>query len=103
MENVNYNSYLKLSSSVRYRQIDNQGVLVQLGTGRVIVVNQLGLEIVKGLASGITKENLIETVLQEYEIEHAEAASDIDRYLEMLDQEDVLEKKSADTNEPITD
>ena len=98
MENVDYSSYLKLSSSVRYRQIDNQGVLVQLGTGRVIVVNQLGLEIVKSLSSGTTKEKLIETVLQEYGVEYQQAASDIDRYLETLSSEDVLETSSTDTN-----
>ena len=43
---------MRLSTQVRYRSVVDEGVLVHLQNGRVVVVNEVGLHIVKGIGSG---------------------------------------------------
>ena len=82
---------LKLSNTIRHRAVGDEGVLVHLDQGRVIVVNEVGLHIVEALAEPRTREELVRSVTNAFDVTPGQAADDIDHYLAELEQEQVLE------------
>lgn len=83
-----------LTSQVRYRAVDDEGVLVHLENGRVIVVNEVGLFIVQQLDSPKTHQELVIAIAWEFEVTEKQAAADLELYLAELDNEQVLEHAS---------
>ena len=82
---------LGLKSKVRYRAVGEEGVLVHLENGNVIVVNEVGLHIVQTLASPSTREHLAISISQDFDVSVEQAATDLEIYLAELDAEQVLE------------
>lgn len=83
---------IRLASRVRHRAVGEDGVLVHLDSGRVIVVNEVGLFIVQQLEQAMTREELVSSVAAEFDISADRAASDLDLYLGELDDEQLLER-----------
>ena len=81
---------LSLSPEVRYRAVGDEGVVVHIDSGRVIVVNQVGLHIVMQLKNPLTHDQLIESVTTEFDVTPSQAAEDVDSFLSELDQERIL-------------
>jgi len=82
---------LSLISSIRHRAVDDEGVLVHLENGRVIIVNEVGLYIVKQLASPMTRQALTQAIALHFDIDTDTAASDLDVYIAELDKEQILQ------------
>jgi hypothetical protein len=88
------NKQISLTSQVRYRTVGDDGVLVHLENGRVIVVNEVGLFIVQQLNSPKTRQELAVAISHEFEVTENQAESDLEVYLAELDNEQVLEHAS---------
>jgi len=91
MTNMQDNQKISLTSQVRYRAVGDEGVLVHLENGRVIVVNEVGLFIVQLLAAPKTRRELAEAIALEFEVSADQAESDLELYLAELENEQVLD------------
>jgi hypothetical protein len=95
MHNSSNDELIRLTSSVRYRAVGEEGVLVHLENGRVIVVNPVGLHIVQLLGAPITRQALAVAIAAEFHVTADQAESDLQAFLAELDQEQVLERGGA--------
>jgi DNA phosphorothioation-dependent restriction protein DptG len=84
------NETISLTEQVRFRAVGEDGVLVHLESGRVIVVNEVGLHIVQQLNESRTRAELTSSIVSEFEVSAAQAESDLDAFLAELDQEQIL-------------
>ncbi len=82
---------ISLTSRLRYRAVGQDGVLVHLDNGRVIVVNEVGLRIVQLLDKPMLRQNLTASVAAEFDVSADQAEADLDLFLAELDEEQVLE------------
>lgn len=81
---------LELKPRVRFRAIDEEGVLINLESGRVIVVNEVGLRLVELLRKPLTVEELANTITAEFDVGDDQVSEDINRYIVELDAENLL-------------
>lgn len=86
---------LKLSSRVRYRAVGEDGVLVHLNTGRVVVVNQVGLHIVTALANKVLASDLLHSLVASFDVTEAQALNDLKLFMAELGAEQMLEPFSS--------
>jgi hypothetical protein len=63
---------------------------VHLESGRVIVVNEVGLHIVQQLNESRSRADLTSSIVTEFEVSAAQAESDLDVFLAELDREQIL-------------
>jgi hypothetical protein len=91
MHKANPDDRIALSRRLRYRAVEAEGVLVHLDSGRVIVVNEVGLFIIEQLSKPMTRRGLVTAICGEFEVEAPEAERDLRRYLDELAAEQVLE------------
>lgn len=90
------NSALRLSSRLRYRAVGDDGVLVHLETGRVIVVNEVAFYIVQQLGEHrMTMPELADSLVREFEVEPDKAMSDVSVFLVELEEEKGLERSPS--------
>ena len=87
------NESISLSAQVRYRSVGDEGVLVHLENGRVVVVNQVGLHIVDCLKEPVTHGDLVESIAAEFDVSSEQAAADLDVFLAELDQDQLLDRR----------
>jgi len=83
---------IRLSSKIRHRAVGDEAVLVQLATGRVLVVNEVGLHVVEQLRVSRTREQLWASITEAFEVAPDQAAADLDTFLAALDAEQALEQ-----------
>ena len=83
---------IRLSSQVRHRAVGEDGVLVHLANGRVLVVNEVGLHIVEQLRDPRTRQELAASIADAFEVSPDQAEADLETYLAELDAEQVLER-----------
>ncbi|MCP4047291.1 MAG: PqqD family protein [Gammaproteobacteria bacterium] len=84
------NETISLTDQVRFRAVGEDGVLVHLESGRVIVVNEIGLHIVQQLNESKTRVDLTSSIVLEFEVSIEQAETDLDAFLAELDQEQIL-------------
>ena len=82
---------LSLSSKLRYRVVDEDGVLVHLDSARVIVVNEVGLHIIKQLDKPTTRKELAISISEQFDVSTEQADKDLHLYLAELDKEQILQ------------
>ena len=82
---------LALTSRVRHRAVGEDGVVVHLDRGRVLVVNEVGLRIVQLLQEPISRTLIAERLVEEFEVGMDNAQADLDEFLKELDAEQVIE------------
>ena len=82
---------ISLSPQVRYRVVGDEGVLVHLENGRVVVVNEVGLHIVQQLKQPTTRSDLVMSIAAEFEVSPLQAAEDLDLFLAELGQDQILD------------
>ncbi len=92
MSDANPQEQLFLTPRIRYRVVDEEGVLVHLESDRVIVVNKVGLFIVEQLATPKSRLSLANSIASHFEIDVEQAKKDLDLYIAELDRERVLER-----------
>ena len=84
-------SRIGLSPTVRHRAVGEDGVLVHLESGRVIVVNEVGLYIIQLLVKSMSSQELVDSIVAEFEVSNEQAQIDLDTFLEELNDEQILE------------
>jgi len=91
MSDIQAGSVLRRGSDVRYRVIDDEGVVVRQGAGEVLVLNDLGTRIL-ALADGATPvSGWIEALLAEYEVERPQLERDVLAFAAALVEQGLLE------------
>lgn len=94
-ENTNEDR-IRLCGRVRYRTVADEGVLVHLAHGRVLVVSEVGLYVVKALGQrAMTVRELAEAVVSEFEVDQERAQLDVVAFLGQLRAERAIETVGA--------
>ncbi len=92
MANNQNNETIRLTPRVRYRSVGEDGVLVHLDNGRVIVVNEVGLHIIRQLDTPTTRKALAASIAGNFEASAEQALTDLDAFLSELDAEQAIER-----------
>ena len=87
---------MKLKYEFIVRNIVDEFVLVPVGTAALdfagmITTTEVGALLVDSLKSHVTKEELVEKVLAEYDTDAKTAKADIDEFIEKLDKLGLIE------------
>jgi hypothetical protein len=93
---------LSLASRVRYRSVGGDGVVVHLDRGRVLVVNEVGLRIVELLRLPISKTDIRDCLVREFDVTLEQAELDLNQFLKELDAEQVLEARVAEDPDEVS-
>ena len=86
---------LKLDKEYVLRQIGDDYVIVPvwkaaMGFNGMITVNETGAFLWEQLVEGINKEELLQTMVETYEVTQEEAERDIDEFLDVLYKNNIL-------------
>ncbi len=76
---------------VRHRAVGEDGVLVHLDSGRVIVVNEVGHYIVQLLDQPMSRKALAASLVAEFDVSAEQAEADLDLFLGELGNEQLVE------------
>jgi hypothetical protein len=99
--NPNSEERFRLSDRVLYRAVDDEGVLVHLENGRVMVVNEVALYIVRELdRQAITVSELAESVSCAFEVDAPRARVDVLLFLDQLREEQAIDTLASAGEEP---
>lgn len=87
---------MKVSTSFAVREIAGDYILVPLGEmalkfSGMITTNEVGAFIWECLQEDVSKEELLEKVLEEFEIDRETAEQDVGQFLENLDELGLME------------
>jgi len=86
--------YYKINSeNITYRIIDNEAVVLNLETGQYYSLNETGTFIWKLLGKGINRDDLINRIAEEFEIDKRSAANDVKPLLKDLLSEKMIRQK----------
>ena len=72
--------------------ISENGFVFDPSSGYSYTVNETGLNVLKLLISGMNKEQVLESILSEYEVGVDHFESDLDHYMLMLEAFDLVER-----------
>lgn len=86
---------LKLDKEYVLRQIGDDYVIVPVGKAALdfngmITVNETGAFLWEQLVKGTSKEGLLQTLMETYEVTQEEAERDIDEFLDVLYKNNIL-------------
>ncbi len=90
MEQMPTNEYIELTSRMCHRAVGDEGVVVHLDSGRVIVVNEVGLHIIQQLKNKQTRSDLLDSITSSFDVDLQQATEDLEHYLTELDSEQIL-------------
>jgi len=79
-----------LGERVRHRAVGKDGVLVELGSGNIVVVNEVGQRIAQLLESPVSTEEIIAHIASEFDVSLEQAGDDTRSYLAQLESESLL-------------
>lgn len=86
---------MKIEKEYILREIADDYIIVPVGKAAMefngmITVNETGAFLWKILTKGATKEELLHAMLEEYEVSAEEAEADIDEFLQLLQENQIL-------------
>ena len=87
---------MKIKDNFLLRKVADSYVVVPVGKltldfNGIITLNETGAFLFEQLQKGAEREDLIENLLKEYDVDPEKAAADIDVFLEKVKDSDVLE------------
>ena len=87
---------MKIKDGYMLREIDNTAMVIPMGTRSVdlrgiIKLNDAGAFLWKKLQVGMNCTDLVIALLDEYDVEEAEAIKDVDSFIDSLEQAGLLE------------
>lgn len=86
---------MKISSGYILRTVAGKNIVVSVGSDTnfsgMLTLNDTGVFFWNLLSEDITKEEMIEKVLSEYDIDRDTVSSDIDEFLSKLNEKGILE------------
>lgn len=88
---------MKIKNGYILREIAGSSIVVPLGDEQmsfagIMTLNGVGAFVWKMLEKGAEKDEILTAVLSEYEIDRETASADIDRYIEKLKSNNLLEE-----------
>ena len=88
---------MKIKEGFILREVAGTFVIISTGSDNldfkgVITVNEVGALIWKGVESGKSKEEIIEKILSEYDVQRDIAVADCDEFLEQLISKGIIEE-----------
>src|SRR5215831_14752894 len=83
-----------LSSHVRFRRIDDEGVFVLQESGEVVVVNGTGARIVEMICAGNDAQSIVQTIASDYELDSGVAQRDVNNLISDLLQAKAIEVRA---------
>jgi hypothetical protein len=78
--------------AVRWREIDQEIVAVDLGRSDYVSTNESGVLLWRRLAEGTTRQQLVEELVSAFGIDRGRASEDVGRFLDELDARNLLER-----------
>ena len=87
---------MKIKDGYIIREVAGSNIVVPIGDEQmsfsgIMALNPVGAFIWKLLEKGATKDELVDAVLKEYEIDRDTASSDIDKYIAKLREKNIIE------------
>lgn len=89
---------MKIDENFVIRQIADEYIIVPMGEtvlnfNGMITVNEIGRFIWEQLQEDLTKEELLQRIVREYEVDEQTASADLDEFLERLEAGGLLQQK----------
>ena len=75
---------LGIPEDIVFRDLAGEAVVLNLGTSMYFGLNAVGTQIWRLISEGCSSEQIVATLLEEYEIEEARVQKDLDILLEQL-------------------
>lgn len=79
-----------------WREVEGELVVLDLRESRYLAINRTGQVIWTALAEGATRDELTERLVEDFEIERARAAADVDAFTTELESRGLLAKEGVD-------
>lgn len=83
---------MKRSRLTMARQVDDETVILDLSSGRYFALNTVGTFIWDRLENECSEEELVDAVVERFEIDRVNAAKDAAELIQQLDDRDLLER-----------
>lgn len=80
-----------------WREVEGELVALDLRESRYLAVNRTGQVLWAALAEGATRAQLVERLIEEFGIDHARAAADVDAFTAELESRDLLVQERSDS------
>ncbi len=83
---MNLDRVLQRNPEAAFRVYEGKATVVLPGRGEVNVVNDIGTRIWEAIDGKKTLKEILDTVVEEYDISHEQARSDLDDFVASLDE-----------------
>jgi len=84
----------RLSPTLRTTSSEEGGVVLDIAQGRMFELNPIATRMVSYLGEGRAKEEIIDTISREFETSRETVSSDFQQFLEILLENQLVEKDS---------
>lgn len=84
-----------LNPRVRHRRVGDEGVVICMHSGDVLVVNSVGAHIVQQLSEPQSKSDLLASICSVFDVPEDQARQDLNHYIQALSEQGVLSPISA--------
>jgi hypothetical protein len=81
---VSFTDRVRVAPDVLFRLLGEEGVLVNLDTGRYLGLNPVGTRMWNVLCSATSIQAAFDVLLQEYEVEPAQLRADLEEFIDQL-------------------
>ena len=79
------------ADAVEWRLIDGEIVAIDLQRAEYVLINASGAALWPSLVEGATRDDLVQQLIDRYDLAAADAAADVDAFLESLASRSLLE------------
>ena len=86
----NIDDKVLLHERVRFRRVGEDGVVVCMHTGKVLVINPVGVHIVDQLSQEKSIDQIIESICNKFDVNNDVASKDLAIYVDQLIQNEVV-------------
>jgi hypothetical protein len=80
------------NQALEWREIESEVVAVDTRKSVYMAVNHTGAVLWPALAEGATRDELVEKLTREYEVDRNSAEADVDAFIGLLEENDLLER-----------
>jgi hypothetical protein len=74
------------------RRLDNATVVVDVSTSRIFELNETGTRVWELLGEGLEEESIVQHLVEEFEVDHTRAATEVKTLLARLRSEGLLKE-----------
>jgi hypothetical protein len=80
------------NQALEWREIEDEVVAVDTRKAIYMAINHTGAVLWPALAEGATREELVERLTRAYDVDRGAAEGDVDAFVSMLKEQDLLER-----------